>query len=429
MRKFFACVGLAAAGTTGLQAAYAPDLNSMETAKLWSLSGTLRGFYDDNYNTVSGPGKRSSYGFEASPSFSLNMPLQQTEFGLRYTYGLYYYQDREALGDNPIDQTHQFDLWVDHAFTENWHTKVQDSLAVGQEPELINGGTLLRASGDNIHNAGTITLDTQWTRLVGTEFSYQNNFYDYQNSGGSVFNPSLAGRLNRLEHLVSLNANWHVSPTTLAFVGYQYGQINYIGDERIGLSVLPSIIVVYNSDNRDDRSQCGYVGVQYNPLDNLNIAVKAGVQYTDYYNPPTGIPTTGQASPYAILSATYTYLPGSYAQVGFQQSRNATDVVAPDASGKITEDQESSVVYASINHRFTPRLTGNVLGNLQHLTFNGGQYGSQSQTMYSMGVNLSYSFNPHVSVEIGYNFDNLTSDVPGEKYQRNRFYTGVTGTY
>ena len=150
---------------------------------------------------------------------------------------------------------------------------------------------------------------------------------------------------------------------------------------------------------------------------------------SDYYNPPAGMPSTSQVSPCANLSATYTYLPGSYAQVGLQQRRNATDVVAPDASGKITEDQESSVVYASINHRFTPQLTGNVMGNLQFSTFNGGQFDSQSQTMYSVGLNLSYSFNPHVSVEIGYNFDDLTSDVPGEKYQRNRVYAGVTGTY
>ena len=268
----------------------------METTKLWSLSGTLRSFYDDNYNTTSGPDKRSSYGFEVSPSFSLNMPLQQTELGLRYTYGLYYYQDRETLGENPIDQTHQFDLWMDHAFSERWQTKVQDSFAVGQEPELINGGTLLRTSGDNIHNNGSVTLDTQWTRLLGSELGYQNNFYDYQNSGGNAVNPSLAGRLNRLEHLVSLNINWRVLPTTLAFVGYQYGQINYIGNELIGFSILPHL-VIYNSDNRDNRSQYGYVGVQYNPLDNLSIAVKAGIQYVDYYNPPAGIPTTSQTSP------------------------------------------------------------------------------------------------------------------------------------
>ena len=422
MRKFLICAGLAAAGTTALQAAYAPDLTPMQTTKLWSMSGTLRGFYDDNYNTVpSGPDKRGSYGFEVSPSFNLNVPLQQTELGLRYTYGLYYYQDREETTGRPIDQTHQADLWMDHAFTESWKARVQDSFVVGQDPELINGGgTLLRVQGNNIRNNGVITLDSQWTRLLGSELGYQNNFYDYENSGGNAVDPSLAGLLNRLEHLAWVNLNWQLLPTITPFVGYQYGQINYIGNETIAPG--------YVSDNRDNRSHYGYVGVQYNPLDNLTIAAKGGIQYIDYYNPPTGVPTTSQVSPYADLSATYTYLPGSYAQVGFRQSRSATDVVAP-ASGTITEDEESSVVYASINHKFTPQLTGNVLGNVQYSTFKGGLYDSQSQTWYSLGLNLAYSFNPHVSAEVGYNFDDLTSEVPGQKYQRNRIYVGVTGTY
>ncbi len=165
----------------------------------------------------SGPGKRSSFGFEFSPSVSLNVPLQQTELGLRYTYGLYYYQDRDHLGQDPIDQTHQLDLWVDHAFTERWSTKVQDSLAVGQEPQLLNGGTLLRAQGETtIHNDGTITLDTQWTRLLGTEIQLRKQLCTTTKIasgmvsaiGGSA---SLAGLLNRLQHDVALNVNWRVA--------------------------------------------------------------------------------------------------------------------------------------------------------------------------------------------------------------------------
>jgi len=426
MRKFFVCAGLAVAGTASLQAAYAPDLNPMETAKLWTVSGTLRGFYDDNYNTQpTGPGKRSSFGFEVSPSVGLNVPLQQTELGLRYTYGLYYYQDRESLGQNAIDQTHQLDLWVDHAFTERWSGKVQDTLAVGQEPQLLNGGTLLRAEGDNIHNDGTITLDTQWTRLLGTEISYENNLYDYQNSGGNFINPSLAGLLNRLQHDISLNVNWRLQPTLLAFVGYQYEQVNYTGNESIA-AVGP---IIFNSDSRDSRSQYVYVGGQYTPLDNLSLSAQAGIQYADYYNPPAGAPSTSQLSPYAKLSGTYTYLPGSYVQLGFTQSRNATDVAAPTASGKITEDQESSVIYGSLNHQITPRLIASLLGQIQYSTFNGGTYDGQSQTWYSMGLNLAYTITPHVSTEIGYNYDDLTSNVPGEKYSRNRVYLGVTGTY
>ena len=189
MKKFFVSVGLIAAGTASLQGAYAPDWNST-SASMWSVSGTLRGFYDDNYETASAASgaKRGSLGFEFSPQLELNVPLQQTELGMRYIYGLYYYQDREDLGQNPIDQTHQFDLWVDHAFTERWQARVQDSFVMGQEPELIDPNTSVptRTEGNNIRNTGTLTLNTTWTRLFSTQLGYQNSFFDYQNSGATV---------------------------------------------------------------------------------------------------------------------------------------------------------------------------------------------------------------------------------------------------
>ena len=198
MKKFFVSVGLIAVGTASLRGAYAPEWNSME-ASMWSVSGTLRGFYDDNYNTassssLSGGEKKGSFGFEFSPQINLNVPLQQTELGVRYTYGMYYYQERENLGQNPIDQTHQLDLWVDHAFTERWQAKVQDSFVVGQEPELLDPNTSVttRTAGNNIRNTGTLTVNTMWTRLFSTAFDYQNSIYDYQNSGGiSLPTPAL----------------------------------------------------------------------------------------------------------------------------------------------------------------------------------------------------------------------------------------------
>ncbi len=235
MRKLFVCAGLALAGTASLYAAYTPDLNSMQTTKMWSVAGTLRGFYDDNYNTApDGPNKRGSAGFEVSPQLDLNVPLQQTEIGLRYIYGLYYYQDREDLGQKPIDQTQQVNLWVDHAFTERWQGRVQDNLAIGQDPQLVQGGTLERANGNNTHNDGALTLNTQWSRLLGTSLVYENNFYNYQDNGGNFVDPSLAGLLNRLQNDISLDVNWRLQPTLVGFVGYKYEQINYIGDEPIG---------------------------------------------------------------------------------------------------------------------------------------------------------------------------------------------------
>jgi hypothetical protein len=432
MKKIAVSIGLVAVGTASLQAAYTVGSDSMQTSKVWSLSGSLRGFYDDNYTTASGTAaspKRSSYGFEVSPSISLNVPLDQTDIGARYTYGLYFYQDRENLhpSQNPIDQTHQLDLWVNHAFTESWQASLQDSFVSAQDPSLVAGGTALRTEGNNINNVGSIKLDTQWTRLLGSEFGYQNTFVDYQESGfnSGTDTASYNGLLTRDENLVSLDLNWQLTPTLKPLTGYNFGQINYLGGEQIALTPSPNGTF---SDNRDSRSQYFYVGAQYDPLSNLTLSIEAGGQYVDYYHPAIGLKANSQLQPYANMSGTYTYLPGSYVQAGFTQTQSATDVVAP-LGGQVTESQNTSTGYASINHQFSPMLTGSVIGKVQYGAFNEGQYGGSTETWYTLDLNLAYSFNNHLSTEIGYNYDDLTSNVPGQKYDRNQIYLGVTATY
>jgi hypothetical protein len=449
MKKFVLSVGLMAAGTASLEAAYAPDAGS-DASKLWSVSGTLRGFYDDNYATAPSSSSRGSYGFEVSPSLQINKPLQQTEIGLRYTYGLYYYQDREELGENPIDQTHQLDFWVDHAFTERWQARFQDSFVVAQEPELLAQGAPTtdpaRAEGNNIANTATIRLNTDWTRLFSTVLTYQNGFFDYQQSGAVVtkdtngvvttVSPSLAGELNRVENSIALDLQWHVKPTTTIFAGYQYGQVNYTGDELISapitylvLTPAPHFVTVPErySDSRDNRSHTGYIGLQHNIFANLAFNGKVGVTYTEDYNDPQDASSFG---PYADVSLTYTYLPGDYAQLGFIQTRNATDVISVDPkNGSIALDQESSMIYGSINQKLTPKLLATLIGQVQLSSFNGGSYNSEVDSLYSLGLDLSYVFNRHFSAEVGDNFDDLTSDVPGRGYVRDRVYVGVTVTY
>jgi hypothetical protein len=432
MKKFFVSVGLIAAGTASLQGAYAPEWNSTE-ASMWSVSGTLRGFYDDNYTTassssLSGGDKKGSFGFEVTPQINLNVPLQQTELGLRYIYGLYYYQERENLGQDPIDQSHQLDLWVDHAFTERWQAKVQDSFVVGQEPELLdpkNTSVVTRTEGNNIRNTGSLAVNTIWTRLFSTALNYQNSIYDYQNSGGTALDPSLAGEMNRIDQSVSLDLQWLIAPETMAFFGGALEWVNYDGGEPIAINPITS--ATYYSSSRNSRSYFGYVGVQHSMLANLSFTAKGGIQYSDNYNDPSGATSL---NPYADISLIYTYLPGCYAQAGFTQTQNATDQVSPDPNnGSIAMSTESSTVYASINHKLTSRLLGTVIGRWQHSIYNQGLYNNQADDYYSLGLNLSYSFTPHFSAEAGYNLDDLVSQIPGNHYTRNRVYLGVTAAY
>jgi hypothetical protein len=318
---------------------------------------------------------------------------------------------------------------------------------MGQEPELIDPNTSVptRTEGNNIRNTGTLTLNTVWTRLFSTQLGYQNSFFDYQNSGATVnytsfVNPfpppasysfptsvdaSLAGLLNRIEQSVWLNLQWEVRPETVVLIGGNFGLVNYTADEPVA-TAWPYANRIYYSSDRDSRSYIGYLGFQHAFLPNLSVSAQGGFQYTETYNDPLSSPSL---APYAVVSATYTYAPGSYAQIGFTESQNATDVVAPDLQGRITQNQESSTLYASINHKLTPKLVGSVIGRWQHSVYNEGYYNNVGADYYNLGVNLSYSFNQHFSVEAGYNLDDFASQIPGNSYTRNRVYLGVTAAY
>ena len=428
MKKFFASVGLVAAGTASLYAAYTPDLTPMQASKFWTVSTTLRGFYDDNYSTSTDGHKQGSVGFEVNPEIKMDVPLQQTEIGLKYDYGLYYYQKRQDDGQNPIDQSHQLDLYVDHAFTERLTAKVDDTLAIGQEPTLLNPGggpnaQPFRVNGNNLANNGTVLVKNDWTRQLSTVMTYRNGFYDYQNNDDGLTpaqqaaDPSLAGILNRIDQTIGMDLQWQFAPETVGLIGYKFEWVNYTGNEAIAPG--------FNSDSRNTRSHIVYVGVQHNLLANFNVSADAGVQDVDYYN---ASPSTSSLQPYGTLSAVYTYAPGSYVQLGFTHEENATDVVAPK-NGKITQSQESSVVFVSVNHHVTQKLLATAIVNFQNSTFNGGANANEADQTYSFGANLNYAFTQHFSAMLGYNFDDLQSDIAGRSYSRNRVYLGVTAAY
>ncbi|MDE3098422.1 MAG: outer membrane beta-barrel protein [Verrucomicrobiota bacterium] len=415
MKKIFmSIVGLAAAGTASL---HANELLTTGADKAWSVEGTLRGFYDDNYTTTFK--KHGSLGFEVSPQISLDMPLEQTEIDARYTYGLYYYQQREKNGQNPIDQSHQFDLWVDHAFNPRLDLTASDSFRVAQEPALLAGtgaaATTERLEGNNIANTANLGLRTDWTREFSTTLKYANNYYHYSQSAYSV-------PLDRVEQSINAEGEWHWMPTTDLLAGYILSLANYTGDGIVGTNAITGL--PEHSDARNYVSHTIYAGLSHEFSEYLKGSAKAGVTYSDYYNE-----SQSSVFPYAKLSLDYTYGPGSYAEVGFLQTQNATETTVPDGSGHLTTSQETSVVYGSINHAITAKLKGSLVGHYQYSIYNGGLYNNQSASWYSVGLQATYAFNQHLSANAGYNFDYYTSDVPGLEYTRNVIFLGVSASF
>lgn len=430
MKKIFVSIGLAASAA-GLSSAFAQSIESA-TPQLWNVSGTLRGFYDDNYTTSST--KQRAWGFEVSPSVSANLDLQQTDIGIRYTFGMYYYFDRaDDNGSNPIDYTHQADVWLDHAFDETLRANVTDTFVIAQDPTLLNGGgAVTRIGGNNIINRGKISLTKDWTRQFSTSIHYENGLIIYSDAvvpntskPSTGDNPSAAAILNRFEQNAGLDLQWHFDEETMAFVGYNFAWTRYTGSAPI-LPVASSPVPYY-SDARNNNTHYGYVGVQHQFSPNLSGTVRGGVYYVDMYEDP--ISPSHSLAPYADISATYTFSPGSYLQGGFTQNMNATDVVAPGANGQLTQYQQSSVAYLNLTHQFDAKLTGSLVGQYAYSQFKDGAYGGLADNTVSAGVSLNYQISTHFSADAGYNFDELFSDIAGRDYSRNRVYIGLGANY
>lgn len=446
MNKITATVGLVALGAASIQAQnLAPAAGSQEATKPWSISATLRGFYDDNYATTPSHLERDSWGVEVSPSASLNLVRDQTALGLNYTYSARWYEDREDF-DDAWDHSHQVNGKLSHAFTPRFKLDLSDSFVIAQEPELIEPAgagistTGLRSDNDAIRNHALGSFSAGITENLTAVLGYGNEYYDYDDEG---FN-SRSAHLDRMEHLGSINLRAVVLPKTVLVGGYNYEVVDYSSDDRIG---LPFGIFNYGAEERNSTAHYMYAGIDQGISPTLNVSLRGGAQLTEYddlddirdiYAFFGNEVEEDRWSPYVDANATWTYMPGSYAQLGFRHQRAQTDVgfmLTPNGEFIPNLDSQSSSIYGSVSHRIFGAFIASAIASYQHNEYDPEGFESFSEDYFMAGINLAYELNEFVALEAGYNYDWLDSDVdeaPGpdtRSFKRNRVYVGVRGTY
>jgi hypothetical protein len=433
MRKIVASVGLVALGASVVHAEDVSPYFSANAGKVWNISASLRGFYDDNINTApnNSSAKVSSFGYAVTPSVGINWERDQNTLLLNYQYSLLYY-DRRAPGFSQYEQDHLFNGEFDHRFSERYSIKVRDSFAIGQEPDQLRSGdvftSVTRQPGFNYRNDGAVIINGELTPLFGFEAGYDNALFLFHQRGafvipGVIVVPSEAGTSDRMEHTIHLDGRWQALPETTAVLGYQFRYVDYTGNEAIATDAAGD---VFFSDSRNSRSHYGYVGLDHNFLPNLQGSVRVGGSFDDYYNDPTH---RQDIAPYARLGLTYNYAEQSYVTAGFSYDRNSTDVAAVGSvANGLTQAQQSAAVFATVYQRIVPNLFATLTAQFQHSTFVGGEPNGDTEKYYLIGLNLQYKFCNYLSAEIGYDYDKVDSDI-GRGYDRNKVYVGITGTY
>jgi hypothetical protein len=406
----------------------------MDASKNWSVSMSIRGFYDDNYATQDDPspftGKEpdDSFGIELRPTVNVNLPLDQTLLRFSYTFSGRFYEGRN---EDQWDTTHLANFLLDHAFSPSARVTVTDAFAYSTEPDLISGGgAVQRSERNNLRNQAGINFFYQFTDQLGTVLGYQNTIYDYSQDASdllspvSPFNPfgsaSYSGLLDRMEHLIIANLRWQALPQTVLVLGYNFGIVDYTGDEFI------SGIPTFTSDDRDNINHYIYAGVDQSFTPDLTASLRVGAQHVEFDNSAVG--GNSDWSPYVDASLNYTYLAGSSVTIGVRHTRTATDIATFNGT-TLTSDAESTAGYVNVLHSFTPDLTLNAMGTIQNSTFNGGTAEDDNEIVIMTGLLLTYQINPYLAAETGYNFDMVDSDLGGRDYKRNRIFLGLKASY
>jgi hypothetical protein len=471
MNKVITAAGLAMLSAASVEAQYdvgsvSGQLTPLLSSKPWSLSTSVRGFYDDNYltlpksltlanGTVIHP--TSSWGTEVTPAVAVNHQAENTFVSASYIYDLQWYDN----GSNTLYQTHQFNGNLSHQFSDRYKLSLSESFADSQEPDVLvaSTGPLAgltasgqRISGSNLRNTGQIDFTAEITKLFDVHVGYGNTVYAYQQIDRSVVGypftgaasaypavPSYSDLLDRMEQLETLDLRWKATPETTGILGFQAGQANYTSPGYIIYPYSGSKYTFpyydppnpgagslgYRSDVRNSDSYFGFVGADESFTPELNASFRAGAEYLDYYNDGTS-----RVSPYVDCSLTYQYLPGDSAQLGVKHVHNATDV-AGFVGGSPVLDEESTAIYVSDSHRITEKLTVSVMGQAQVSTFVGGGsgYNGKEEDFFIAQINFSYRLNPWLSTEAGYNYSKLNSDLAERAYTRDVVYLGFRATY
>jgi hypothetical protein len=429
MKKLATTATVLALGGASLQAIYAPELSRIETGKPWTVAASLRGFYDDNINYRPSweTGQKGSWGFEVRPYVGLNLfPFDDaTHLGLSYQNSSRWYEYRtQNPANSDWEFDHEFGLKFNHQFSPSYRLKVNDSFAYSTQPEFFGTivGQPLRSDLTYYRNLGTISLAGELTPQFGFSATYNNTFYSYENATVATF-------MDHIEHGIPVDLRWKVQPELVALVGYAFGLVDYTSS-----GALPGSAVVGNA--RSYQTHAFYLGADYDMTAQLRGSLRVGAQYTSYRQ---AFQSTDSWTPYVDASLSYNYAVGSQVTAGFKHTISATDMYQVSAGNQPTLNQEASALYVQIAHQLTPKLTANLLGQYQWSAFNGGLYDGYHDSLFLLNLYFNYRINQFVSVEAGYEFNWLDSNViyltganagqPVRSYDRNMVYIGLRAQY
>ncbi len=442
MKQLIKIAGVAALGLASSQSARAEMSGSSDGPKAWSISATLRSFYDDNIFTVSENDryqeKISSFGFEVAPAGQFSLAREQTSLALGYSYALRHY---EARTNGKIDQSHDANLKLTHDFSSRIKLGVNDSFVSAQEPAITDGAgpssATKRSEGDNLRNTAGINLAVGLTDSLELVGDVGSTLYDYEQDASDpklyipAIGQALASRsalLDRHENSFGLNTRYQLLPSTVGVIGYRFTAIGYTSDEALN----PAGLKKFFSKDRDSDKHDIFGGVDHTFNSQFSASLRLGAEVVKY-DPlnANAVADDKAASPYVDARVSYAYRAKDAIILGVRHGYTQTDAgIAPGFIDTLVQNAETTSLYGQMSYHLTPSVTASINGQYQHSEFQVANISGLADDFYLFGLAATYEINRFFSLEAGYNYDVLESSFQaGRGYDRNRVFLGVRAQY
>ncbi len=376
--------------------ASAPHLgvtDAANTPKYFTITASLREEYDDNIYTTR-DNKKSSFVTEFSPSFLFNVPMQDSTFSARYTFGLDYYESRSG---NQIDYTHEALVHYTHNFSDRFTFDARDQFGYYTEPDLLQAVGTPFQNGGYIANTAIFQFNAQWTPLFGTATTYSNIAVFYQDGDVAQFQ-------NSDENTLAQDFRFAFAPKFNFIAGGIFDDISYFDNSR-----------GYTNYTLD-------FGVDWQALPSLSLGARVGASLTE-----SDLASSSSLSPYAALTLDWQL--GKRSKLTFSYTHDIVPTDEVDAVGQ--EADRFSIRFA---YDITPRITVHLEGIETYSDYTSeliepGTVPEFHESDVGVDFGFEYHLNSNFGFEAGYLLSDVSSELGERDYTRNQIYVGIRGTY
>jgi Putative beta-barrel porin 2 len=360
----------------------APVSEGIFTNLPFKLSISADAGYDDNVFTTHSDRIGSGYN-DFSLDVGSHVGNQRSRLDADLALGFEYYWD---VPGRSLEPNITLNLDSSHRFTPRLVLTLTSSLAYQAQPNFGIAGLATQNVGNYFFSSSQISLGYDLTRRLSTVTKYNLSTYFYENG-------IQGAQQNRLEHLVGQELRYMLFPTITLVDEYRFGYISY------------------ETANTDSYSHFILGGADATLSPRLSMTLRAGAELRHNLQPGG----TAVTYPYVESTLTYEYKPSSFLQwynrFGLEQTGIGT--------GQYTQAYRTGL---SVSHTFGRRMKANVGIYYSYLQYQ--QPFSPPENDLDGNATVSYQIHRSLSVQAGYTFTEVFSEIAARSYYRNRVFLG-----